>query len=162
MADDDAGDDASLAAALAEREAAVDAFLRSGATADALRRALGAPPFASKDAALKDRSFAVVHRACAAIGARDEALAGFFSAIDADAADALMKCAAAAFRAAPRAARARVPLLMAAPPPLSRADIIRGLAKPDNSALYLRLHGLLVEKCGIACVVRAIVDRKTA
>jgi len=93
MADGEADTDAAFSAALAEREAAVDALLRAGSTADALRRALAAPPFVSKDAALKDRSAAVVHRAVAAIGSRDEALAGFFAAVTLDDADALMKCA---------------------------------------------------------------------
>jgi len=42
------------------------------------------------------------------------------------------------------------------------ADIVKALARHEHSALYLRLHALVVEKCGIACVVRTIVDRKTA
>ena len=48
------------------------------------------------------------------------------------------------------------------PPPFARADIVKGLARHEHSALYLKFHALVVEKCGIACVVRTIVDRKTA
>ena len=120
------------AALLAARESAVDALLTAGKTADALRRALLEPAFASKDEALKEQSAAVVQRALIAIGSRDEALAGFFAGADADTADVLMKY------------------------------VVKGMARHENSALYLKMHALVIDKCGIASVVRCIVDRKTA
>lgn len=129
MADDDEPDHASL---LAAREKETDALLASGKTADALRRALANPPFASKDEAVKDRSAACVLKALVAIGSRDEALNSFFENIDADVADSLMKV------------------------------VVKGFARPENATLLLKMHALLVEKAGIACLVRAIVDRKTA
>jgi hypothetical protein len=129
----DASDaDPDYAGLLALRERDVDGLLSSSKPVDALLRSLQNPPFASKDDALKERSLLLVLRALSAVGSRDEALAKFFEALDADVADVLMK------------------------------NVLKGFNKPENSALLLRIHALLVEKAGIACVVRAIVDRKTA
>lgn len=117
---------------LSVREREVDGFLSSGRTADALLRSLQNPPFASKDEALKERSLLLVLRALSAVGGRDEALSKLFETLDADVADVLMK------------------------------NVLKGFSKPEHSALLLKIHAMLVEKAGIACVVRAIVDRKTA
>jgi hypothetical protein len=125
--------DAALEAALSAREADVDALLRGGKAADALRRALQDAPFASKSAALKDRNAAVVQRALVAAGAKEDVLLACTSSLDADGADALMKYL--------------VRLL--------------GTASP-NTPLFLKTHGLLVEKCGLGCLSRCIVDRRTA
>jgi hypothetical protein len=48
------------------------------------------------------------------------------------------------------------------PSPSLDADIVKALARHEHSALYLKFHALVVERCGVACVVRTIVDRKTA
>ncbi len=124
--------DAQLEAAMQQREASVEAALRSGKLAAALRAALEEPPLATKNQAIKDKNAAIVHKALQALGAKEEQLTEFFSSMSADAADVLMKY------------------------------ISRGLAKPDNSALYLKIHALLVEKAGMGCLVRAMVDRKCA
>ena len=54
--------EAAFEASLSAREAAVDGCLRAGKAADAARRALEAPPFASKVAATKERSAAAAQR----------------------------------------------------------------------------------------------------
>jgi hypothetical protein len=137
MADDEGGaggaGDAALEAALTAREADVDALLRGGRPSDALKRALQDPPFASKNAALKDRNAALVSRALVAAGAKEEVLAAFLASVDADSADAMMKYV--------------VRLL--------------GVFSP-HTPLFLKTHALLVEKCGLGCLVRCIVDRRVA
>jgi hypothetical protein len=40
--------------------------------------------------------------------------------------------------------------------------LYRGLRTPENSATLLKFHAMLLEKAGMGCIVRAIVDRKTA
>lgn len=187
MGDEASSDDVQLLALLVEREAAVDSLLRAGSTADALRRALADPPFVSKNAALKDRSSAVAHRCIVALGSRDEAITGFFANVDPDAADALMKCESAfgrreqlapsllsSMREGFQKALEQLPNLLKkgdaralifANYPLSlshHSDIVKGLAHHGHSALYLKFHALVVERCGVACVVRTIVDRKMA
>ena len=144
MADEDGGGgggadaaelafEASAASAAAAREAAVDALLRAGKAGEAARAALGEPPFASKTAATKERAAATVARALAAVSARGDAEAlPFLDSLDGAAADALMKY------------------------------LYRALARPEASGALLRMHGQLVERHGLGCVVRAIVDRKTA
>ena len=118
MAEDEV-EDAQLEAALVARERTVDAALRAGTAAVALRAALADPPFASRSAALKDRNAAIVTRACVAVGAKDIELATFLEGLDADASDTLLKY------------------------------IYRGLASPASSALFLKLHGALVDKAGL-------------
>ena len=130
MAED--SDDAALLVALAAREVRVDAALRASTPAAALRAALEAPPLASKDAALKDRNFALVMKALVATGAKEEQLTTFLSALEPDDADVLMKY------------------------------VSRGLQHHANAALLLKVHGLLVERAGMGCLVRCIVDRRTA
>lgn len=135
MADEDISDaalDAVRASELAAREKAVDAALRSGKAADAVRAALEKPAFASKDAGIKERSSACALKALVALGQKDAELAALLDAIDSDTADVLMKY------------------------------IYKGLQKADNSGLLLKIHAQLVEKCGPGCIVRAITDRKTA
>jgi actin related protein 2/3 complex subunit 5 len=141
MADDlDAAEAAAEAAAesafetaLSERERAVDALLRGGKAVEAARRALDAPPFASKAPATKERSAAAVARALTALAARgDGETKELLDALDAAAADALMKY------------------------------LYRALARPEAAGALLKLHGQLVERHGVGCIVRAIVDRKTA
>jgi hypothetical protein len=136
MADEEGGPgggDAAFEAALAAREADVDALLRGGKASDALQRALQEAPFASKSAPLKDRNAAVVQRALVAAGAKEDVLLACVASLDPEGADALMKYV--------------VRLL--------------GVASA-NTPLFLKLHGLLVEKCGLGCLVRCIVDRRTA
>lgn len=120
--EDGSVDDAALEAALALRERAVDAALKAGTAAVALRTALADPPLTSKSAALKDRNAAVITRACIAVGAKDAELATFLETVDAESADVLLKYC------------------------------YRGLATPAHSALFLKLHGALVDKAGLgAC-----------
>jgi hypothetical protein len=40
--------------------------------------------------------------------------------------------------------------------------VIRGLKTAEYSGPLLRLHALLLDKAGMGCLVRAMVDRKTA
>jgi len=40
--------------------------------------------------------------------------------------------------------------------------VTRGLSTHAHSALLLKVHGLLVERAGMGCLVRCIVDRRTA
>jgi hypothetical protein len=82
MADGD--DDAALAAALAERERAVDAAIRANTPLVALKASLEAPPLASKDTSLKERNYGLVLRALQAVAAKEEHLNNFFSSLDAD------------------------------------------------------------------------------
>ena len=138
MAEDEGGaggaGDAALEAALTAREADVDALLRGGRHSDALKRALQDPPFASKNAALKDRNAALVTRALVAVGGgKEEVLLAFVASVDAEGADCMMKY------------------------------IVRllGVFSP-HTPLFLKTHGLLVEKCGLGCLVRCIVDRRVA
>lgn len=136
MADEDGGDaaaqEALFAAQMQMRSAAVADALRGARPAEALRLALQDAPLASKDAALKQANFDLVLRALQAAAQREEQLAAFFEQCDADSADVLMKY------------------------------LYRGLRAPDNAALLLRLHAQLLEKAGVGCITRAIVDRKTA
>jgi hypothetical protein len=137
MADEDGADQQELerewAAAVQDRAARVEAALRAGRQAEALRASLADPPFASKDAGVKDKSYEVVMRALLATAAKEDQLMAFLDGLaDADATDALMKY------------------------------VLRGLRTPDNAAVLLRVHGLLVERAGMGCLVRAMVDRKTA
>ena len=98
-----------------------------------LRAALADPPLASKDAALKQANFELIMQAVQACAAKEAQMALFLESLcDADAADYLMKV------------------------------VYRGLKTPDASALLLRLHAQLLEKAGMGCIVRAIVDRQTA
>ena len=126
------GDDGALLAALVAREARVDAALRAGTPPAALREALQDPPLASKDASLKDRNAAIVLRALQAVGAKEEQLLAFVAALDPDGADCLMKY------------------------------VVRGLQTAAQAALLLKTHGMLVERAGMGCLVRCIVDRRTA
>ncbi len=82
----------------------------------------------------QDRNFALVMKALLAAAAREEALGAFLDAVagDADLADAAMKY------------------------------VLRGLKAPDNAPTLLKVHGLLLERAGMGCLVRAMVDRKTA
>jgi hypothetical protein len=137
MADDDGVDNAAMERVFQEqttaRVAAVEASVRAGRGADAMRLALQDPPFASKEQAVKDASFSAFLRAAQACGSREDQLADFLTSMsDADAADVAMKYT------------------------------LRGLKSPDNAALFLKLHGLLLERAGMGCLVRAMVDRKTA
>ena len=127
-----ATEEAGFLSALEAREKAVDGHLRAGRAADAVRAALESPPFPSKVASTKERSAAAALRAIVALGAREADATALVEALDSDAADVLMKY------------------------------VYRGLSKPDNSGLLLKLHAQLVEKRGLGCIVRAIVDRKTA
>jgi hypothetical protein len=133
MAEDhDQAGDAALEAALVTRERDVAALLPSNAQS-ALTRALSDPPFSSKAVSVKDRSANLVMRALVAVSAKEEVLLSFLSTVDPDASDALMKY------------------------------VVRFLGTPSaNSALFLKVHGLLVEKCGLGCLVRSIVDRRVA
>ena len=133
MAEDGAGDEA------AAREALFGAQL--GARQERVRSLLRAqqpaealrPPLASKDAALKQANFELIMQAVQACAAKEAQMALFLESLcDADAADYLMKV------------------------------VYRGLKTPDASALLLRLHAQLLEKAGMGCIVRAIVDRQTA
>ena len=129
----EAAAEAAFEAALAAREAAVDSCLRSGKAADAARRALEAPPFASKVPATKERSAAAAQRALLALTARGEAeTVAFIDSLDSTAADVLMKY------------------------------LYKALSRPEGSAALLSLHGKLVERHGLGAIVRAIVDRRTA
>jgi hypothetical protein len=136
MGDEDAGDAAQesvWAEQVEQRAARVDGAIRAGKFADALRFAVSDAPFASKDAATKDRSFEVFARAVQALGGRDDVLSAAMDGLaEADTADAAMKY------------------------------ILRGLKSADQSATLLKMHGLLVERAGMGCLVRAMVDRKTA
>jgi hypothetical protein len=135
MAEEGGGgaDDAHFEAQLQQREQDVDALLRASKPADALRRALLEPPFASKNPAVKDRSVALVQKALVAVGVKEENLLTFIAGVDPDGADVLMK------------------------------NVVRLLgASGPNSPLFLKTHGLLVEKCGLGCLVRSIVDRRVA
>jgi hypothetical protein len=125
--------DAALEAALASREADVDALLRASKPSEALKRALQDAPFASKSAPLKDRNAALVQRALVAAGAKEDVLLACIATLDAEAADCCMKYTVR----------------------------LMGVASA-NTPLFLKLHGLLVEKCGLGCLVRCIVDRRTA
>ena len=80
---------AERARALDERERRVEQSVRGGKAAEALRLALADPPFASKDAALKSRSHAVVMRAILAL--KEAEVASALGELSLDAADALMK-----------------------------------------------------------------------
>jgi hypothetical protein len=88
---DEAALDAQRQAQLEAREKAAEAALRTGKAGDALKAALADPPFASKNAGIKERSAALVLRAVVSLGAKDADLAAFLEALDGDAADALMK-----------------------------------------------------------------------
>ena len=135
MADDgDSGaGDAAFEAALTAREQGVDALLRANRASDALKAALQDAPLASKNAALKDRNAAVVQRALVACGAKEDVLAAFLASVDPDAADTAMKY------------------------------VVRFLGTASaNSNLFLKVHGMLVEKCGQGCLVRCLVDRRSA
>ena len=132
MEGDDAASDAALAAALAAREQRVDGFLRAAQPSAALKAALESPPLSSKDLSLKDRNAAIVLRALLAVGAKEETLLAFVVGLEADDADVLMKY------------------------------VVKGLATHGNAALLMKVHGMLVEKAGMGCLVRCIVDRRTA
>lgn len=137
MADDerevsDEAVDAGRLAELEEREKRADAALRAGKAADAVKITLESPPFASKNAALKERSVASVLKALVVLGQKDADVAPFIESLDGDQADILMKF------------------------------IYAGLKKADNSGLLLKVHAQLTEKRGLGCIVRAITDRKTA
>ena len=47
-----------------------------------------------------------------------------------------------------RAAERRSVTFVVALARVSPADLVRGLQKPDNSNVLLKMHGMLVEKCG--------------
>lgn len=115
---------------LEDREKRADAALRSGKPADALRIALENPPFASKDSSMKERSTALASRSIVALGSKDADLTAFLATLSPDEADILMKYVYACLKTA------------------------------SNSGVVLKVHALLVEKAGIGCIVRAIVDRK--
>jgi actin related protein 2/3 complex subunit 5 len=138
MADDGAGDEAAAREALfgsqlGARQERVRSLLRAQQPAEALRAALADPPLASKDAALKQANFELIMQAVQACAAKEAQMALFLESLcDADSADYLMKV------------------------------VYRGLKTPDASALLLRLHAQLLEKAGMGCIVRAIVDRQTA
>ena len=132
-ADDGAAREALFASQLAARQERVRSLLRAQQPAEALRASLADAPLASKDAALKQASFECIMGALQACAAKEPQMAHFLEALcDADAADYLMKV------------------------------VYRGLKAPDQSALLLRLHAQLLEKAGMGCIVRAIVDRQTA
>ena len=105
----------------------------AGASFSNLLLLLADPPLASKDAALKQANFELIMGALQACAAKEAQMTLFLETLcDADAADYLMKV------------------------------VYRGLRTPDSSALLLRLHAQLLEKAGMGCIVRAIVDRQTA
>ncbi len=115
-----------------------------------MRIVLENPPFGTKNANIKDRNTALVMKALTAVGQKEAEVTNLLDSLTADSADVLMKY------------------------------VYKGLQKPDNSGFLLKLHGQLVEKCGIGtlyaadyflfhfhsavafvgCIVRAIVDRK--
>jgi actin related protein 2/3 complex subunit 5 len=124
MADDerevsDEAVDAGRLAELEEREKRADAALRAGKAADAVKITLESPPFASKNAALKERSVASVLKALVVLGQKDADVAPFIESLDGDQADILMKF------------------------------IYAGLKKADNSGLLLKVHAQLTEKRGL-------------
>jgi len=116
-----------------EREKDVEAGLRSGNAVSALVCALSSPPFSSKNLVLKEKSATIVARALVAVCAKDEVFSQFLSILDADTTDSLMKY------------------------------VVRLLSTASaHSALYLKVHGAIIEKAGLGCLVRCIVDRRAA
>ena len=118
---------------LVERERGVEGLLRGSNAAGAMGSALSNPPFACKNPGIKERSAAVVARAIVALSAKDEVLNAYLQSLDADTCDTLMKY------------------------------VVRLCSTASaQSPLYLRLHGLILEKAGMGCLVRCIVDRRAA
>jgi actin related protein 2/3 complex subunit 5 len=155
-------DDTALASALAERERAVDAALRAKNNVAALKASLEAPPLASKDAALKERNYNLILRALQAVAAKEDDLTAFFSALDADHAGAWgLFSIGPPFPPPPSLTRAVLVSHLLTPDVLMKY-VNRGLSTHAHAALLLKVHGLLVERAGMGCLVRCIVDRRTA
>jgi hypothetical protein len=104
--------------ALEDRERRVDAALRGGQLAAAVKQSLADPPFASKDANIKSRSHALVMRALTAAAQREGELTAALGDLSLDEADHLMKY------------------------------VYRGLSTPESSAMLLKIHAMIVERCG--------------
>lgn len=120
-------------AMLVERERGVEAMLRASNAAGAMGAALSNPPFACKNPGIKERSAAVVSRALVALSAKEDVLNAYLQTLDADSCDHLMKY------------------------------VVRLCSTASaQSPLYLRIHGLILEKAGMGCLVRCIVDRRAA
>ena len=134
MADD--GDqeaqEALFFAQFTSRQSAVTQALRSSKPVEALRLALQDAPLASKDASLKQANYELILSALQSVAQSDDPIRAFLENCDANSADVLMKY------------------------------LYRGLRTPENSAIFLKVHAMLLEKAGMGCIVRAIVDRKTA
>lgn len=114
------------------RKSEVTQALRSSRPVEALRMALQDAPLASKDASLKQANYELILSALQSVAQSDDQIRAFLELCDANSADVLMKY------------------------------LYRGLRTPENSATFLKVHAMLLEKAGMGCIVRAIVDRKTA
>jgi len=134
MADDDDVQalEAQFFAQLQTRTSSVNQSLRASKPVEALRVALQDAPLASKDASLKQANYELILSAIQSVAQNDDQIRAFLEICDADSADVLMKY------------------------------LYRGLRTPENSAILLKFHAMLLEKAGMGCIVRAIVDRKTA
>ncbi len=97
----------------------MDTALRAGKIQEAASIALENPPFGSKNQALKDRNTSLVMKSVVALGQKDTEVSAFLEGLSPDSADVLMKY------------------------------VYKGLTKPDNSGLLLKIHSQLVEKCGM-------------
>jgi hypothetical protein len=124
--------EAQFFAQLQTRTSSVNQSLRASKPVEALRVALQDAPLASKDASLKQANYELILTALQSVAQNDDQIRAFLEICDADSADVLMKY------------------------------LYRGLRTPENSATLLKFHAMLLEKAGMGCIVRAIVDRKTA
>ena len=120
-------------AVLAAREQEVNALLQNRKGADALKKSLAAPPFESKEAEIKSASYAVVAKVIFSFTNDTERQAAV-DGLDSAERDTLMKY------------------------------LYRGLGtftRGEEQGQLLKLHGYLVDKAGLGCVVRTLADIKS-
>ena len=126
------GDDASFMNTIGERQQVVNHFLRSMKKFEALKTSLQDPPVASKSQSVKNANGACVLSALNALAEAE--IAAVVEKLDDDEKDVLMKYV---------------------------YKFMNDGVERGNYGILLRLHALLVKKCGIGSIVRVMSDRKT-
>jgi len=127
------GDDAAFMNTINERQQVVNHFIASKKKLEALKASLQDPPVASKSQSVKNANGACVQTAINAF--TDLELTQMVEKLDDDESDVLMKYV--------------------------YKFMNDGMQQGGSYAAMLRLHALLVKKCGIGSIVRVMSDRKT-
>ena len=117
---------------IGERQQVVNHFLRSMKKFEALKTSLQDPPVASKSQSVKNANGACVLSALNALAEAE--IAAVVEKLDDDEKDVLMKYV---------------------------YKFMNDGVERGNYGILLRLHALLVKKCGIGSIVRVMSDRKT-